>query len=160
MNCALQFALDNRKEMIDVIVKALGSPKELLFINRNHNHAEVVEGEFVIHRKGATHAEEGMLGVVPGNMKDGSFIVEGKGNKDSMSSSSHGAGRVMSRGEARKRLDYSEFHTSMEGIETNHSETTLDEAPKAYKDIFEVMELQKDLVEVLDRVRPLLNIKG
>jgi len=159
MNCALQFALDNRKAMIAKVVEGMGSPKELLFINRNNNHAELVDGH-VIHRKGATHAEEGMLGVIPGNMKDGSFIVSGKGHQDSMSSSSHGAGRVLSRRQAKDSLDLDEFHAEMEGIVTNHTDGTLDESPKAYKNIFEVMRLQAELVTVIDRVIPILNVKG
>jgi tRNA-splicing ligase RtcB len=77
-----------------------------------------------------------------------------------MSSSSHGAGRVLSRAQAIKQLDLAEFHNQMIGIVTNHNDSNIDEAPKAYKNIFEVMEAQKDLVEVIDRVIPLLNIKG
>jgi len=159
MKSALQFALDNRKEMIYKIVNFLGNPKELMFINRNHNHAEIID-DFVIHRKGATHANKDMLGVIPGNMKDGSFIVKGKGNNDSLNSSSHGAGRVLSRRKAMECLDYDEFDTMMKNIVTNHKKETLDESPKAYKNIFEVMDLQKDLVEVIDYIKPILNIKG
>lgn len=101
MNYCLDFALENRKTMINIITREIENQlnkkvDEVLFINRNHNHAEVKEN-FVIHRKGATHAEYGMYGVVPANMKDGSFIVKGKGSVDSMCSSSHGAGRVLSR---------------------------------------------------------------
>ena len=128
-------------------------------INRNHNHAELKDG-YVIHRKGATHAESGMMGVIPGNMRDGSFIVRGKGNPDSLQSSSHGAGRVLSRKKAKATLDLEEFKSETAKLVTNHTDAMLDEAPKAYKDIFEVMELQKDLVEVVDRVIPILNIKG
>jgi tRNA-splicing ligase RtcB len=164
LNEALQFALDNREMMINKIVGCMektvcGYVETDRFINRNHNHAEI-DGEYVIHRKGATHADEGMLGVIPGNMKDGSFIVKGKGNADSMSSSSHGAGRVYSRKKAKELLSQDEFNETMKGIVTNHTMDTLDEAPKAYKNIFEVMELQSDLVEVLDRIVPVLNIKG
>ena len=160
MNCALDFALANRKAMIDTIVSFLNNPKELMFINRNHNHAELLDDGFVIHRKGATHANKDMLGVIPGNMKDGSFIVKGKGCSDSLNSSSHGAGRVLSRRQAKLKLDLKEFHNSMDGIVTNHNDDTLDESSKAYKNIFEVMDLQKDLVEVIDYVKPFLNIKG
>ncbi len=129
------------------------------FINRNHNHAELKDG-FVIHRKGATHAEKGMMGVIPGNMKDGCFIVEGLGNEASICSSSHGAGRVLSRNQARAQLDIQEFHELMRGVVTNHTDSTLDESPRAYKDIFEVMELQRELVNTIDYVKPILNIKG
>lgn len=160
MQAALQFALDNRKAMIEVISSFLNNPKELMFINRNHNHAEILQDGCIVHRKGATHANKDMLGVIPGNMRDGSFIVKGKGNSDSLNSSSHGAGRVMSRNQAKKNLNINEFHESMKEVVTNHTKKTIDEAPRAYKNIFEVMELQKDLVEVIDYVKPFLNIKG
>lgn len=162
MNFCLEYALLNRKEMINRIVEGIEKQvpcKVVQFINRNHNHAEV-KGEFIIHRKGATQAEKGMLGVVPGNMRDGSFIVKGKGNREAIESSSHGAGRVLSRIQARKTLDVEVFRKEMCKITTNHTDNMIDESPLAYKNIFEVMELQKDLVEVIDREIPLLNIKG
>ena len=164
MNWCLEFALQNRSLMawdILAIVEGIcnggiGSD----FINRNHNHAETEDGKNWIHRKGATHAEYGMLGVIPGNMRDGSFIVRGLGNHDSLCSSSHGAGRVMGRGKAKKVLDEEEFHTTMKGIIANVGQSTLDESPMAYKDIFDVMDAQSELVEVIAHVRPILNIKG
>lgn len=164
LNVGLEFALENRKRMGEVIKGLINkqlkeSVKELMFINRNHNHAEVFD-DFVIHRKGATQADKGMYGVIPGNMRDGSFIIKGKGDVDSMCSSSHGAGRVLSRAKAKTELDVEEFHNDMKGIVSNHSDNTIDESPKAYKNIFEVMELQKDLVEVVDHIKPILNIKG
>ena len=159
----LEFALLNRKKMIDTIVHGLQLQglafKEVQFINRNHNHAEYKNG-YIIHRKGATHAEKDMLGIIPGNMKDGSFIVKGKGNEESLCSSSHGAGRVLSRRKAKETLSNETFNNLMVGIVTNHTEDTIDESPEAYKNIFEVMELQKDLVEIVDRIIPILNIKG
>lgn len=169
MEFSLQFALANRQTMIDRVIQAveksvgvpLGSITRSRFINRNHNHAVIdYSNSTVIHRKGATHAEDGMMGVIPGNMKDGSFIVRGKGNTESMASSSHGAGRVLSRRKAKDQLNLEDFHKEMEGIVTNHTDATLDEAPKAYKDIYEVMNLQSDLVDVVDKVTPILNIKG
>ena len=164
MEFCLQYALDNRKTMIARIYEGIFAQKVCKmdmehFINRNHNHAELKDG-YVIHRKGATHAENGMMGVIPGNMKDGSFIVRGLGNKDSMCSSSHGAGRVLSRSQAKKTLNVDEFKKETDKIVNNHSIDTIDESPKAYKDIFEVMKLQEDLVEVIDRCIPILNIKG
>lgn len=162
MNYCLEFALENRKAMIARIYEGIFEQKVCKiekFINRNHNHAELKDG-FVIHRKGATHAEKGMDGVIPGNMKDGSFIVRGLGNEESLCSSSHGAGRVFSRTKAKDVLNIEDFNSEMVGIVTNHTSNTLDEAPKAYKNIFEVMRLQKDLVEVVDREIPILNIKG
>ena len=169
-NFALAFALENRKRMIsdihDVMNEIMGGDfefkheDEVRFINRNHNHAEYDETrEEWIHRKGATHAEVGMRGVIPGNMRDGSFVVIGKGNSDSLASSSHGAGRVMSRVKAKKNVSMEAFEASMKGITGTVDENTLDESPFAYKDIFEVMRLQDDLVEVEEHIKVLINVK-
>ena len=128
-------------------------------INRNHNHAEKKDGLW-IHRKGATHAEEGMMGVIPGNMRDGSFIVRGKGNPDSLFSSSHGAGRVMGRKQAKRELNVEDFKAAMQGVTALANESTLDESPLAYKDIFEVMRLQADLVDTIHHITPIVNVKG
>lgn len=166
----LRFALDNRRTMIRRILNAvarridhqgLGAADMSLLINRNHNHAELKDGLW-IHRKGATHAEEGMLGVIPGNMRDGSFIVRGKGNPDSLCSSSHGAGRVLSRSKAKETLNMDDFKATMTeaGVQAKVVPGTLDESPFAYKNIFDVMAMQKDLVDVLHHVKPLINIKG
>ncbi len=164
MNFCLEFALANRKEIIMRVSQAIARSVEgtVIFeslINRNHNHAEF-DGQYWIHRKGATHAEEGMLGVIPGNMRDGSFIVRGKGNKDSLCSSSHGAGRVLGRKEAQRVLSLEEFKATMSNVCGKVDNSTLDESPFAYKDIFEVMRLQSELVEVLHHVKPIINIKG
>jgi tRNA-splicing ligase RtcB (3'-phosphate/5'-hydroxy nucleic acid ligase) len=164
LNFCLQFALANRYEMIRRVVTEIqrlchGDAQWNKLINRNHNHAENKNG-LIIHRKGATHAEAGMLGVIPGNMRDGSFIVEGKGNPEALWSSSHGAGRVMGRKAAKRQIKLKQFSDSMIGIVAKVDHHTLDEAPFAYKNIEEVMALQKDLVKVLHRVRPLINIKG
>lgn len=159
----LEFALENRKQILGAVGLAMGEfilgALDWSLINRNHNHAELKDG-LCIHRKGATHAEGGMLGVIPGNMRDGSFIVEGLGNPDSLCSSSHGAGRVMGRKEAQRKLNMQDFSLEMQGIEARVKEDTLDESPKAYKDIFQVMRDQRDLVRVLHHVRPIINIKG
>ncbi len=169
-NFALAFALENRKRMIatihEIMNEVIGGAfefredDEVRFINRNHNHADYSEerGEW-IHRKGATHAEVGMRGVIPGNMRDGSFVVIGKGNADSLASSSHGAGRVMSRVKARKSVSLEEFEYAMQGITGTVDENTLDESPFAYKEIFEVMRLQEDLVEVEEHIKVLINVK-
>jgi tRNA-splicing ligase RtcB len=170
LNFALNFALENRKRMIievhKILNETLNSSNEIEFeddkhfINRNHNHAEFDEdlGEW-IHRKGATHAKDGMTGVIPGNMRDGSFIVSGKGNRESLFSSSHGAGRVLSRKKAKELLNMDEFIKAMSGIKGTIDEKTLDESPFAYKNIFEVMELQKDLVDIIAHVKPIINVK-
>lgn len=160
----LEFALENRKDMIERVVNVVranckGQGDWDNLINRNHNHAELKDGMW-IHRKGATHAEEGMMGVIPGNMRDGSFIVRGLGNPEALWSSSHGAGRVMGRKEAKRSLDVDTFKESMAGIVAKVDEGTLDESPLAYKSIFEVMEQQSSMVSIVDHVKPILNIKG
>lgn len=163
----LDYALENRKGMVsrieDAVRAEIRNGKALweTAINRNHNHAEKRDGLW-IHRKGATHAEEGMDGVIPGNMRDGSFIVRGKGNPDSLWSSSHGAGRVMGRAEAKRKLDMAVFRKEMNdrGIQARIEDATLDEAAGAYKDVFEVMAMQRDLVDVVHHIKPIINIKG
>ena len=164
LNFCLNFALANRKEMMQRVVSTIqnfcpGQADWTQLINRNHNHAENTAGLW-IHRKGATHAEAGMRGVIPGNMRDGSFIVEGKGNPEALWSSSHGAGRIMSRKAAKRDIKLKQFRDSMYGITAKVDQQTLDEAPFAYKNIEEVMTLQKDMIRVLHHVRPLINIKG
>lgn len=161
---AEEYALANRCEMMKKTVKILEGVASGVadwdgLINRNHNHVEKRD-DLWIHRKGATHAEKGMMGVVPGNMKDGSFIVQGKGNPDSLYSSSHGAGRVLGRNQAKKILKLNHFVETMAGVMARVNRNTLDESPMAYKNIFEVMKLQSELVDVVAHVKPLLNIKG
>lgn len=165
---ALQFALENRLEMMHRVVRTIETVAGLSaatdwnqLINRNHNHAELKDGRW-IHRKGATHAETGMLGVIPGNMRDGSFIVRGKGNPESLCSSSHGAGRVLGRKQAAHTLKLGDFERTMReaAVVARVDAGTLDESPFAYKDIFSVMAQQEDLVEVLHHVRPIINVKG
>lgn len=168
MEWALQFALDNRKEMLrrveNAVNKVCGNNGISYldsgdFINRNHNHAELKDGNWV-HRKGATHSEEGMMGVIPGNMRDGSFIVRGKGNSDSLCSSSHGAGRVLSRKKAKEQVKLEDFKETMKNVQAKVDEKTIDESPFAYKNIFDVIDQQKDLIDVIHHVKPLINIKG
>lgn len=161
----LAFALENRRQIAERVAVAIfdnvscGGAEFDMLINRNHNHAEQ-RGDLWIHRKGATHAEDGMKGVIPGNMRDGSFIVRGKGNHDSLFSSSHGAGRVLGRKEAQRTLTMEQFHESMSGVVARITNDTLDESPFAYKNIFDVMAQQKDLVEIVAHVKPIINIKG
>lgn len=168
LNWCLDYALFNRRLMIERVAKAIyrvlgitwvypNFDKDL--INRNHNHAVKKDGLW-IHRKGATHAEEGMYGVIPGNMRDGSFIVKGRGNPDSLYSSSHGAGRVLGRKEAKRQLKLEDFENTMSSITAKIEESTIDESPFAYKNIFDVMRLQEDLVEIIEYIKPLINIKG
>jgi len=164
LNFGLEFALENRKQIIKKVEREIsyycnGEGDWSNLINRNHNHAEEKDGLW-IHRKGATHAENGMMGVIPGNMRDGSFIVKGKGDPDSLYSSSHGAGRVLGRKEAKKKLYIEDFKKEMIGIVAKVEDSTIDESPFAYKNIFDVMDQQKEMVEIVDHVKPIINIKG
>ena len=164
LDFGLKYALLNR---LEIAYKSINAIEEVLrkklrytlWVNKNHNHAIYEKGYF-IHRKGATPAKKGERGIIPGNMRDGSFLVKGKGNKKFLNSSSHGAGRAMSRREAKKKYTISQFKNSMEGIKGNISEKTIDELPMAYKDIFKVMKAQKDSVEVVKFIKPLINWKG
>ena len=168
MNFCLAYALENRKRIIvkvlDIVTEAipnrpLARINETLLINRNHNHAEFKHGMW-IHRKGATQAEKGMSGVIPGNMRDGSFIVEGLGNPDSLWSSSHGAGRILGRRKAKQLLSLDQFRETMVGIKAKVTNGTLDESPFAYKDIFQIMDSQADMIKILHHIKPIINIKA
>lgn len=164
MNMCLAFALENRRQMIDsimnIISKVCEGEKDDWFINRTHNHAESKDKVHWIHRKGATHAEKDMLGVVPGNMIDGSFIVKGKGCDEALHSSSHGAGRILSRKKAKIKLDLEEERSYIGDIAIDITPSNLDEAKGAYKNIFDVMALQHELVEVVAHVKPIIGVKG
>lgn len=170
MNYCIDFALANRKLMmertkqafVDIIPKVEFSD----FINKPHNFAALEEhfGELVIvHRKGATRARKGEWGMIPGSQGTQSFLVKGKGNAESFESCSHGAGRVMSRAQARRTLNLKEEISllSDQGIlHAIRNRSDLDEAPSSYKDIDEVMANQTDLVEVQITLQPLAVIKA
>lgn len=162
MNFALQFALDNRLEMLKSIMKLIAGSETLFdVINENHNHAQVLSNGDVLHRKGATPANAGELGVIPGSMKTGVYITRGLGNDEYLCSASHGAGRKLSRGAAKKSIDFNHFAKQMDGIYANVTVDRLDEAPDAYKDLEYVMNAQKGIVvEVVDFLAPLINVKG
>jgi len=175
MNYAVEFALANRKLMMDRImnivryVAGYNKDTDVSFdemINIAHNYASQENhfGQNVwVHRKGATLAREGIIGIIPGSMGTHSYIVRGKGNPDSFESCSHGAGRLMSRTKARNELDLEAEKKLLDDQGIIHgirSKNDLDEAPSAYKSIDKVMENQKDLVEVLVELTPLAVIKG
>jgi len=158
LDFGLEYALLNRLEMGRRIVKTLEKLfKEKisseLWVNKNHNHAILERGRF-IHRKGATPAKKGERGIIPGNMRDGSFLVEGLGNPKFLNSSAHGAGRAMSRREAKEKISLDEMKKTMQGIKTKF---VIDEAPGAYKNIFDVMEKQKSSVKIIKHLKPIIN---
>jgi tRNA-splicing ligase RtcB len=132
-------------------------------VNCHHNYVERenhFEANVWVTRKGAVRAREGDLGIIPGSMGTGSFIVRGKGNPESFCSCSHGAGRSMSRTEARKTISLEQHRDAMRGIEARLDADVLDESPAAYKDISAVMAAQGDLIEVVHRLRQIVNVKG
>ena len=141
-----------------------GKPtKPLLSVNCHHNYAERENhfGEDVyVTRKGAVRARKDDYGIIPGSMGAKSFIVKGKGNHDSYCSCSHGAGRSMSRTQAKKRFTVADLIEQTDGIECRKDEGVLDEIPAAYKPIEEVMNRQQDLVEVVATLRQVICVKG
>jgi len=161
MNWALQFAFDNRMRMMDMCFKAMRIPFDNnKVINESHNHA-IVTNKGVLHRKGATPAIEGQLGIIPANMKDGVYITRGLGNDEFLNSASHGAGRKMSRSQARVKLDHEKFKKEMAGIIAPTGIEFIEESKDAYKDIDYVLEGQDGiLVDIVDHFKPILVIKG
>jgi len=169
MNYALSFAKQSRHMMMDVCVDAMithtgCAAQEWIDIHHNYAAWEHHFGKNVlIHRKGATLAREGGLGIIPGSQGTDSYIVRGLGNKESFESCSHGAGRRMGRKEAERTLDLQATIDELDRQGIVHSirqQRDLDEAPGAYKDIIEVMASQIDLVEPVVTLRPLAVIKG
>lgn len=165
---AQEFALHNRQAMMERILSVMRqrlpefrAEAEAVnchhnYISREHHYGKNV----IVTRKGAVRARKGDLGIIPGSMGTGSFIVEGLGNPDSFHSCSHGAGRVMSRGKANKTITLEQHAKAMEGIEGRLDSGVLDESPAAYKDIGAVMKAQDDLVKIKYRLKQVLNIKG
>jgi tRNA-splicing ligase RtcB len=173
MNYCVEFALANRKLMMHRILDIFSGVFETErpegfntedIINIAHNYASMENhfGENVmVHRKGATKATVGTVGIIPGSMGTSSYIVEGLGNRESFMSCSHGAGRRMGRQEAIRTLSLEGEQKKMEGIlGAPRTSDDLQEAPGAYKDIDVVMENQKDLVKILVQLKPLAVIKG
>ena len=144
-------------EVIHRNVTRLAGAKRLETIENHHNFAwlEVHGGrELYVHRKGATPAASGEFGVIPGNMADSAFIVRGKGVAESFNSASHGAGRAMSRTEAKRRFNWSDWREHLRRRNTRLLAGGLDEVPGAYKNIHEVMAAQGDLVDVVGEFTP------
>jgi len=171
MQYCVDFAFANRKLMMSNIELAFeeqfgGNYQQLEFVNIAHNYARL-ETHFgsnvMVHRKGATSAEEGETGIIPGSQGTKSYIVRGKGQPDSFKSCSHGAGRLIGRKQAQRSLNLKDEMEKMDKLGIIHSirnQKDLDEAPGAYKNIDVVMENQKDLVDIQVELRPLAVIKG
>ena len=164
---AQRYAMKNREAMLDLYKEVLRrmDPRvefgEAVLCHHNYVAEETHYGEdLLVTRKGAIRAGRGELGIIPGSMGTRSFIVRGLGNAGSFESASHGAGRRMSRGEARRRFTVKDLEEETRGVECRKDSGVLDELPSAYKPIEQVMENQKDLVEIVAELRQVLCVKG
>lgn len=170
MNYCIEFAKANREVMMSKIKEILISEcgevdfEKELDVAHNYVRLESHFGQNVwVHRKGATSAKLGELGIIPGSMGSSSFIVEGLGNKESFCSCSHGAGRNLSRTKARETLNLEEEIKRLDKQGIIHgirNKGDLDEASGAYKDINKVMENQNDLIKIVEKLQPIASIKG
>ncbi len=166
---ATHYAAANRLAMLRAIESILADrfgvnflPETLIHSNHNHVRYEWHHGKrLLIHRKGALSAADGEPGVIPGSMGTASYHVTGRGHPDSLMSSSHGAGRRMSRSDASRRIRAQQFERELSGVWYDHRLThrLRDEAPSAYKEIGEVMRAQRQLTRIRRRLHPLLNYK-
>ncbi len=157
MKIIQEYAMLNRQAMMDEIIKGMGLHIRDRFTTV-HNY---IDTEKMILRKGAVSAQMGETLLIPINMRDGSLICTGKGNPDWNCSAPHGAGRVLSRGEAKATLTLSEFKRQMEGIySTSVSRDTIDESPMAYKSIDDIVSNIGDTVDINDIIKPIYNFKA
>jgi tRNA-splicing ligase RtcB len=167
---AQDFAETNRRLMMQNVVEAVARSGEVPpfqveqeAINCHHNYVarEHHYGKnILVTRKGAVRARQGDLGIIPGSMGTRSYIVRGRGNPESFNSCSHGAGRAMSRGEARRRFSLEDHAKATAGVECRKDAEVIDETPMAYKPIDAVMQAQSDLVEILHELRQVVCVKG
>jgi tRNA-splicing ligase RtcB len=165
---AQDYALANRREMMRFIVDVLHDhlppfKTDGEAINCHHNYVareRHFDENLFITRKGAIRAGEGELGIIPGSMGAKSYIVRGLGNAQSFCSCSHGAGRRMSRTEAKRRFNRADMESQTQGVECRKDAGVIDEIPSAYKDIDQVMANQSDLVEVVHTLKQVLCVKG
>jgi tRNA-splicing ligase RtcB len=167
---AQEYAMKNRELMMANVVEALRASGALPpfdasveavnchhnYVSREHHYGKDV----LVTRKGAVKAGLGDLGIIPGSMGARSYITRGLGNPESFCSSSHGAGRVMSRAEARRRVTLEEHAKATAGIECRKDADVIDETPAAYKPIDDVMRAQRDLVEIVHTLRQVVCVKG
>jgi tRNA-splicing ligase RtcB len=167
---AQAYAAMNRSVMMSRILTALQDcpflpdfrvSEEVVDCHHNYVARENHFGRNVfVTRKGAVRAREGDMGIIPGSMGTGSFIVRGKGNPESFMSCSHGAGRAMSRSEAKRRFTIADHEAATAGVECRKDADVIDETPGAYKDIGAVMAAQEDLVEVVHHLQQVICVKG
>lgn len=156
MNLMGRFASANHQVIHDRVTSLAGAQK-LATVENHHNFAWLEQHfgqSLYVHRKGATPAGEGDLGIIPGNMADSCFVVRGKGHPESLNSASHGAGRRMSRTAAKAQFNWKQWKNHLASKKVRLLAGGLDEVPGAYKDIHEVMAYQADLVEVIGEFQP------
>ncbi len=166
---AQEYAARSRSVMMALVADAVRRTlpghavqfEEVVNVHHNYVAMEQIDGaELVVTRKGAIRAGDGELGLIPGSMGTGSFVVRGLGNPESYYSAAHGAGRRMSRNRARKAFTLEDLAAQTRGVESRKDRGVLDEIPGAYKDLDEVLAAQKDLVTIEVRLRTLLCVKG
>lgn len=167
---AREYARLNRLAMVEAAAELLASLfaihtdwSSLIHSDHNHVRRETHDGEELwVHRKGALSAYDDEPGVIPGSMGSASFHVAGRGHAAALCSSSHGAGRTLSRSEAARTISVKRFQKQMEGVWFDHRQAVRlrDEAPSAYKDIRAVMRAQRDLTRIVRELQPLLSYKG
>ncbi|HVY88099.1 MAG TPA: RtcB family protein [Hyphomonadaceae bacterium] len=165
---AQDYARQNREAMMERTLQAMREvlPKFKLgkvAVNCHHNYVEQEHhfgADVWVTRKGAVRAGEGEFGIIPGSMGAKSFIVRGKGNADSFCSCSHGAGRAMSRSEAKRRFSLKDHREAVKGVECRTDEGVIDETPMAYKDIDAVIAAQADLIDVVHTLKQVVCVKG
>lgn len=167
LHWAQEFAMLNRMEMMERVLDELSDTVanfdmiERISCHHNFTQEEMHFGEFVwLTRKGAIAASHAMKGIIPGSMGTAVYIVSGRGNADSFQSAPHGAGRRLSRGQARRTLTMDALEQAMKGIEWRKRDELLDESPDAYKDINEVIAQSDPLVRVEHRLSQIINVKG
>jgi tRNA-splicing ligase RtcB len=170
MEWATAYAEASRREMVEkasrLMESLFGSGKaEASFVSCLHNHVRRethLGNDLWVHRKGAVSAREGEPGVIPGSMGTPSYHVEGRGCEEALCSSSHGAGRALSRSEARRLISVTQLRQEMNGMWYDHrlAPRLVEEAPGAYKDITKVMRAQGDLTRILRKLRPILCYKA
>jgi tRNA-splicing ligase RtcB len=161
---AQQYASINRKAMLDDVLRGIRRylpPFAMIgkVTNCHHNYVSSERGLYVT-RKGAISAKKGEYGIIPGSMGTSSYIVEGLGNEDSYCSCSHGAGRVMSRGAAKRKFTHDDVISQTAGVECRKDDGIIDELPGSYKSIDSVMDQQKDLVRIVAKLKQVLCVKG
>lgn len=165
---AQEYARLNREVMMGLVKAAFGHALgrsitygEMVQCHHNYVSEETYDGlDLIVTRKGAISTADGRLGIIPGSMGTGSYIVRGRGNPAAFCSASHGAGRRMSRGQAKRTFTIADLQAQTAGVECRKDAGVLDEIPAAYKNLEDVMARQTDLVDVVHRLRTIVCVKG